>query len=398
MSLFLRIARIGVLTLLLTGGVTAALWYYSAPAPTPAPVEVPVRLPDPAVAAGRALRWAPQPQRPPELLQARYVEGVDTVEADTLPELPTAPVPPDSGASHVQAAPVLPPRVVGEKASFSLKVKDVVSPYQVLGVFVMPGETVDLETLFTRPGQRYTLTAEAGTATVEEAGRWTWTAPDVPGAYTLYVEGPFETVQLNAFVKTPFNNADPELDGYHIGAYERKPRRNNPRYKPPAGLIEVNETTAGLRVSPHFTLGAFTCHQPGDPKFLLLDERLVLKLELLLEEVQQRGIDATTFTVMSGYRTPWYNKSIGNTTKYSLHLFGRAADIFIDEDGDGRMDDLNNDGQVDEADAQVLFDIAADMDTQASYQPFIGGLGLYGPKPHRGPFVHVDARGYTARW
>jgi len=32
------------------------------------------------------------------------------------------------------------------------------------------------------------------------------------------------------------------------------------------------------------------------------------------------------------------------------------------------------------------------------YQPFIGGLGIYGPKPHRGPFVHVDVRGFRARW
>ena len=30
--------------------------------------------------------------------------------------------------------------------------------------------------------------------------------------------------------------------------------------------------------------------------------------------------------------------------------------------------------------------------------PFVGGLGIYGPAPHRGPFVHVDTRGEPVRW
>ena len=28
----------------------------------------------------------------------------------------------------------------------------------------------------------------------------------------------------------------------------------------------------------------------------------------------------------------------------------------------------------------------------------VGGLGIYGPAPHRGPFIHVDVRGEAARW
>ncbi|WP_376696195.1 hypothetical protein [Wenzhouxiangella sp. EGI_FJ10305] len=32
------------------------------------------------------------------------------------------------------------------------------------------------------------------------------------------------------------------------------------------------------------------------------------------------------------------------------------------------------------------------------FERLIGGLGLYGPRSHRGPFVHVDARGNAARW
>lgn len=319
-------------------------------------------------------------------------------EADSI-LLQTAPAAPDTGGTHREAAPLIPRRYAAERASFSVQVKEIVSPYLVFGLFVMPGETIDLETVFTRPGDAYVLAADAGTVAGEASGQWQWTAPEQPGAYTLRVTGPFETMTLNVFVKTPFDNANPVLNGYRVGAYESRPLRGNLRFKPPRGLVEVNEETAGLRVSPHFTLGAFACHQPGRPnKYVILDERLLLKLEMLLEALNRNGVAAQTFTVMSGYRTPWYNKSIGNTTRYSLHLYGRAADVYIDDDRDGRMDDINGDGRVDVEDARMLYTFVDDMKERSWYQPFLGGLGLYGPKPHRGPFVHVDTRGYVARW
>lgn len=307
-------------------------------------------------------------------------------------------VAPDSGASHITGDPVMPASSDTENASFSVKINDMVSPYQILGLFVMPGEQVELETIFTRPGQSYKLVANQGHVNELKTGQWSWVAPMKPGAYELLLQGPFDTIRINAFVKTVFDNNNPIINGYQIGAYQSKPLRQNPRFDTPEGLIEVNETTSNMQVSPNFKLGAFQSHQEGTPKYLALDERLVLKLEMLLEEVHKQGIKATTFTVMSGYRTPWYNRQIGNKTKYSLHLYGRAVDIFIDEDNDGKMDDLNKNGKIDVGDAQVLYDIAEKMDQQAWYQPFIGGLGLYGPKPHRGPFVHVDVRGYAARW
>ncbi len=312
---------------------------------------------------------------------------------------PTAP--PEQEAEPIAlSSAVNDPDLAGdEKASFSLQVRDLVSPYQVLGLFVMPGEKVDLEAIFTRAGRQYNIEAEAGEIEKTDDGQWFWTAPERPGVYELQIKGPVDAIQVNAFVKTTFDNgAGSTLNGYKIGAYQTKPLRQNPRFVPPKGLIEVTEASADVQISPHFKLGDFACHQTGDPKYLLLDERLVLKLEMLLEEVQQAGIEATSFTIMSGYRTPWYNEQIGNTTKYSLHLYGGAADIFIDEDKDGRMDDINKDGRVDLADARMLYDIADKMDQMSWYQPFLGGLGLYGPRPHRGPFVHVDVRGYNARW
>ena len=100
---------------------------------------------------------------------------------------------------------------------------------------------------------------------------------------------------------------------------------------------------------------------------------------------------------MSGYRTPYYNRSIGNV-RFSRHLWGDAADIYIDNNHDQLMDDLNRDGTSDRKDAKILFELINNMSNHSWYQPFIGGLGLYGRNSYRTAFVHVDVRGYRARW
>src|SRR6185436_1247315 len=100
---------------------------------------------------------------------------------------------------------------------------------------------------------------------------------------------------------------------------------------------------------------------------------------------------------MSGYRTPAYNRSLDNV-RYSQHQWGSAADIFVDEDGNGVMDDLNGDGKSSVADAEVLYGLL-DADARDSHgEGLVGGLGKYRPTAAHGPFVHVDVREGTARW
>jgi hypothetical protein len=124
----------------------------------------------------------------------------------------------------------------------------------------------------------------------------------------------------------------------------------------------------------------------------------LLKLELILQAVNERGYTCDTFHIMSGYRTPYYNKAIGNV-KYSRHLWGGAADIFIDENPrDGMMDDLNRDSKIDYRDAAVLYDIIDGLYGKPFYASFVGGLARYRKTPTHGPFVHVDVRGFRARW
>ena len=101
---------------------------------------------------------------------------------------------------------------------------------------------------------------------------------------------------------------------------------------------------------------------------------------------------------MSGFRTPFYNAAIGNTTTSSRHLFGDAADIYIDHDQDGVMDDLDGDGRITRDDAVALASLASEIaEADPSNWPN-GGIGIYNANAVHGPFVHIDARGYRARW
>ncbi len=173
------------------------------------------------------------------------------------------------------------------------------------------------------------------------------------------------------------------------------------RYRPPSGFIEVTQENADTRVSEHFTLRDFLTHdQPNVwPKYLVLEMRNVDKLELVLSDLEAHGIRVDGVHVMSGFRTPQYNRSGGDPSGragLSRHMYGDAADIFIDNDGNGVMDDLNHDGRVDIQDARV---IAAAVDrVEAAHPEMIGGAGVYPAESGHGPFIHIDSRGYRARW
>lgn len=278
-----------------------------------------------------------------------------------------------------------------ERVSFALQFGDEVNPHRLMSAFVMPGDTLDLEPVLGDRESRFRLDVEKGEVEPREGGGWTWTAPREPGVWCLTItdEEADETMCLNTFVLTPYDGSE-TFNGYRIGRYPEAP---------PAGLVEVTEENKETWVTPHLQLKQFVCKQAGGwPKYLVLQTRLLLKLEMLLEEVNEQGIPADSFYVMSAFRTPFYNRSIGNDTTLSRHTVGDAADIFIDRNRNGRMDDLDGDRRVTVGDARVLYDLVDGMEKEAWYQPFIGGLGLYPPAPHRGPFIHVDTRGEPARW
>jgi hypothetical protein len=290
--------------------------------------------------------------------------------------------------------------VANPRGGFSLKFKDEVSPYTLMSTFVLPGERLEIEAVFTDQPTKLEATAEEGKLELLAADRWRWTAPDTAGEHCIRVRDVTsgKTTCLNAFVMVPYHG-EAEINGYAIGHYQEKPLHGLPAYLRPAGLIEVTEKNLGTWVSPHFQLAQFLCKQGGDyPRYLVLRTRLLLKLEMVLERLRERDVEANELFVMSGYRTPHYNAAIGNTTRYSRHAYGDAADVFVDRDGNGRMDDINDDGKTDLADALLIYGMLDELSADSWYQQLEGGLGLYPPNPRFGPMVHMDTRGRKVRW
>jgi hypothetical protein len=281
------------------------------------------------------------------------------------------------------------------RVGFSIRINDEIeADYRTFATLVMPGERVSLSS-----NEAVAFSTENGLETLSTTDA-VWQAPDTPGHHVIEIRNRAGgLIRLNAFVLRPATEIEAGvLQGYAIGQYPQEPYRGHDAYLPPAGFIEVPPELHDLPISPHFTLGQFLCKQEGGPvRYAVVRERLLLKLERLLEEVNAHGWRTDGFVVMSGYRTPVYNAGIGNG-RYSRHVYGGAADIYIDEDGDGIMDDLNRDGVLDRQDAAALYDFIDRMLTRPDWTDFHGGLGEYGSTSAHGPFVHVDERGWNARW
>jgi uncharacterized protein YcbK (DUF882 family) len=275
------------------------------------------------------------------------------------------------------------------------------------------------------PGQRVPLHLEwPGAATTDVRYRWrpvldtpgvggegrleagdVAQAPLQPGVYELELhDGPARHAfgeALRVIVTVPFDRKrDGRVGPYRMGQWPTEGRGRTDAYAPPAGFIEVTPANRSMRLSENFTLGQFLTKGQDDvwPKYLALDPDLVDKLELVMIELRAMGVQADHMVVMSGFRTPHYNThQLGNApTSLSRHQFGDAADVWIDNEGDWYMSDLNGDGRRDLGDARVMLE-AVDR-VERRYPQLVGGAGLYRANRVRGPFIHIDVRGTRARW
>ena len=109
-------------------------------------------------------------------------------------------------------------------------------------------------------------------------------------------------------------------------------------YRNPSRFIEVTRENKDTYISEHFRLRDFLTKNQANvwPKYLVLELRLVDKLELVLNDLASRGVAVKNVTVMSGFRTPSYNAGGGNTAgrgALSRHMYGDAMDWFVDNDG-----------------------------------------------------------------
>jgi hypothetical protein len=118
------------------------------------------------------------------------------------------------------------------------------------------------------------------------------------------------------------------------------------------------------QISKNFRLSEF---RPGEHSYDLI--RISPMLVNILEDIRKRAGDQPLH-VTSGYRPPAYNRKVGGVSN-SAHIDGLAADIYSDYIS---VDDLY----------EICDAVIGDR----------GGVGYYQPQG----FIHVDLRGYRARW
>ena len=283
--------------------------------------------------------------------------------------------------------------IAGSATAFQLKTGDVSYSWNTLSRFVMPGETVRFEV--GDPDVKCGWAISAGELQGATESSVDWVVPQEPGTYAMAANAGDEVKEVNLFVMIPYDSIkNGALHGFRIGRY---PKTNPfPSFNLPRGFIEVTPDNINTPVSPRYTLAEFVPRQPGSfPKYLVLREELIRKLELFTDLIQAKGYKCDKLTIFSGYRTPAYQHQIGGG-KNSAHAYGGAADIFIDHNGDGMMDDLNRDGSCDSGDSKLLARLVDEL--ESDYPDLVGGCGWYRRTRARGPFIHIDVRGEPMRW
>ena len=130
-----------------------------------------------------------------------------------------------------------------------------------------------------------------------------------------------------------------------------------------------------MQVGKYFDTSEFACHcnrhETDNLGRNVLDHIIDKRLVDLLDSIRERlGVPVE---VLSGYRCPPHNEEVGGVSD-SQHVVGTAADITYDG-----------------VDVEYLANVAEEC---AEAMGIEVGIGRY----YHQDFVHVDVRGYTARW
>lgn len=232
------------------------------------------------------------------------------------------------------------------------------------------------------------------------------------GGHPVRLQRRWGAASFSVLVGEEFEPRSLTLQGVAMGLYPDQTAENVPAsvaqnregFRPPRWFYRVTPETSNLQVSKHFVLGDFAMDRArfGDRQFIALEPRLLVRLDMIADEVQ-KNINGARVRVLRGFLSPIAAEVLrregANISEFSRFLYGDAAVIIVDSNGDNLMDDVTGDGQVGSADAEWLAQIAEGVERQLGQA---GGLGTYGrsndPTLPTTPFIQVDARGRYARW
>lgn len=133
-------------------------------------------------------------------------------------------------------------------------------------------------------------------------------------------------------------------------------------------IIRIGDKSVNVPLSKNFKKSEFKCRDGTD-----VPDELMPNLLELVENLQIiRDHIGKPIHVISGYRTPKYNRRIGGARK-SQHMKAKAADIIIR-------------GMSPVEVRAIIINLIKEKKIKK------GGVGLYKS------FVHYDVRGWNARW
>ncbi len=280
---------------------------------------------------------------------------------------------------------------VPAQPSFELNVNGRPLPVNRVAFIVMPGDSVTLSVGDENTG----WSATDGYPSIGNGASFGWRAPRNHGVFSIDVST--ENAIQKYTVIVPVESCrwrTTTLNSFSIGSYGNGSNRE----RIPDYFIELTPASSGAMITTHFSLDRFLCHVEGDyPQYMAFDLRLADKLEAILSAVKDIYPQASDIRIISGFRTPAYNADIGNDTSESLHLYGKAADFWIESwPSNNLMDDIDRNKRVDVYDGEYLVEIVRTLEVEGKV--VTGGASAYRWITSHGPFVHVDIRGSTAVW
>jgi len=263
-------------------------------------------------------------------------------------------------------------------------------PPDRLAFAAMPGETVTAAAAVP-----CTWSVDFDAVQADSSTSFTFTLPRSHGLFRLTVSGAGTIETYSVIVPVESSRwRTTTLNSFPIGSYgDGSSREHDPDY-----FVELTAANSGARVSTHLTLGDFLCHIEGRyPQYMALDLRLADKVEAVLRAVQDVYPEAASIHLISCFRTPEYNQEIGNETSFSQHLYGGAADLWIEGyPPNDLMDDIDRNKRVDVYDGEYLVDLVRVLEARGEVA--VGGASAYRWTAAHGPFVHIDVRGSAATW
>ncbi len=186
----------------------------------------------------------------------------------------------------------------------------------------------------------------------------------------------FKTIKiahLDESFKEKSKIQDPEYLNMHEGAFYYLVMPKD-IYRKIAGSVRIKDIVS----RDEFYISSIM--DRSKPIYLRIDKRLLYKIIELVKKLEENGYSGNGFKVHCGYRTPSYNENVGGASR-SRHIKGEAVDMTIY--------DINKDGKYTNVDKQIIVDLLEKEIIKGQ-----GGIGLY-PGTN---IVHMDVRGYHARW